>query len=105
MIEFQYFEGCPNSLVTLENLRRLVDEDVFSEDELAVVEVPTPEQAEALRFQGSPSILVDGLDLVTGRPPATTSWSCRVYTIDGKRSGALETEYMRRRMEELRRPR
>lgn len=103
MIEFQYFEGCPNSEKTLANLRSLIGRGFFAEDELSIVEVPTPELAEELRFQGSPSILVDGVDLVTGRASETANWSCRVYTIDGTRTGALDADYMIGRIRQLRR--
>lgn len=89
MIEFQYFEGCPNSTATLKNLRELVKKEVISVNELLVVEVPDVESAEKHHFQGSPTILVDGIDICTGNRPVGFYYTCRVYDVDGERTGTL----------------
>jgi hypothetical protein len=95
LIEFQYFEGCPNSAATLENLMALVAEGIVDKAEVKIVEVPDAEAAERLHFQGSPSILVDGIDIHTGEKPSSSSYTCRIYSIEGKRSGILGKDFLR----------
>ena len=101
MIEFQFFEGCPNSQATLENLRSLIAEGVVDERNFSILEIKNPEEASLLNFQGSPSILVEGIDIYTGEKPATASYSCRSYVIDGKRTGVLSKDYLKKRLLEL----
>jgi hypothetical protein len=87
VIEFQYFPGCPNAAETLYNLQQLIDEGV----------------AHQVSFQGSPSILVDGLDLYTEAKPGGTHFACRTYIIDGRRTGVLPKDFIRRQLTKLRR--
>ena len=58
-VEVLYFDDCPNWRAVDDLLRRLSAEVRF---EMTRRLVETPEQAEALGFRGSPSILVDGVD-------------------------------------------
>lgn len=102
MIEFQYFDGCPNSDKTLENLKSLIAEGFLRTDDIKITEVPSAEKAEEYRFQGSPTILIDGIDIFTGLKPTGHSFTCRVYLIDGKRTGVLSKEYLRSRITYLR---
>ena len=101
MIEFQYFEGCPHSEKTLENLRELADEGFIDKDELRLVEVPDAESAEKLNFQGSPTILCNGRDIYTRTPPDSPSFSCRVYQIDGEQTGVLSKGFIKLRLEQM----
>ena len=102
MIEFQYFNGCPNSTETLANLKKLVDAGYIEEKEIHVVEVPDAESAEKLNFQGSPTILYNGYDLYTKAVPQSYSFSCRFYTIEGKHTGILSKDFIRTQLEQLR---
>lgn len=65
MIEFQYFEGCPNAKASLNNLLEIKDELNIGDDEIRVIQVPDMESAEKNRFQGSPTILIRGVDIYT----------------------------------------
>jgi len=58
MIEFQYFSGCPHAKDTLQNLRKVMTEMGIGKNELQIIIVPSPEAAQKIKFQGSPSILV-----------------------------------------------
>ena len=78
MIEFQYFKGCPHYKATLNNLEELVNEGVISRNDLVISEMNNPVMAERYHFQGSPTILIDGVDLYTGEKPAGFSYSCRI---------------------------
>lgn len=78
-----YFDGCPNWQVADERLQealaRAGRDDVRVQRRL----VSTREEAEAARFRGSPTVLVDGRDPFAD-PAAPVGLSCRVYrTADG----------------------
>lgn len=76
-----YFDDCPNWTVVDEHLRTLASEYPDIEIDRRIVD--TVEDAEATRFRGSPSIIVDGVDPFTD-PDAPVGLSCRVYqTPDG----------------------
>ena len=81
-ITFQYFEGCPNWRTTYERLA----EALSGVDTTVLMQlVETTEEAEAVGFRGSPTVLVDGVDPFddSTAPPAGTL-ACRVYqTEDG----------------------
>ncbi len=102
-IEFQYFSGCPHSQQTLENLKSLVKSGFITEDELIIVEVNNPDRARELNFQGSPTILCDGIDIYSMEKPRGFSFSCRVYNIDGTQTGVLPVDFIKRQIEKLRR--
>jgi hypothetical protein len=102
MITFQYFEGCPNAQATLENLLSLRAELGIPESEIELVEVPDPSLAEERRFQGSPSILVDGRDIATGEEPSGFSYNCRVYFFEGMQTGVIPREFIRQKLLEYR---
>ncbi len=102
MIEFQYFQECPNAAATLNNLKDLVSEAFIDESEIFLVEVPSPETAEKANFQGSPTILYNGVDIFTGSEPDGFSFNCRIYEIDGKKTGVLPREFIKSRISGLR---
>ena len=86
-----YSEGCPNWRVADERLTRLAAELGFSVTRRAVV---TSEQAEAERFRGSPTVLVDGLDpFAVG--DESVGLSCRVYETSEGLSGSPTDEQLR----------
>jgi hypothetical protein len=94
LIEFQYFEGCPNSVESLANLKAAMSKLNIPEDQLKVVEVPDLVIANRLTFQGSPSILIDRNDIYTGKQPEKFSYSCRLYEFDGLQSGVIPQEFI-----------
>jgi hypothetical protein len=80
-VSLLYFDDCPNWKVADERLAAIAAEraDVVLSRHL----VDTLEEAERLGFHGSPSILVNGVD-VFAEPDAAVGLSCRVYrTPDG----------------------
>lgn len=101
MIEFQYFEGCPNSEETLNHLKELIKEGIIKEKSLKITNVPDLESAEFLKFQGSPSVLVNGIDVYTEEKPQSFNYSCRVYVIDGNHTGVLPKEYLKNKIIKL----
>jgi hypothetical protein len=104
MVEFQFFEGCPNSDTTRENLNELVREGIIQESEITITEIPSPEEAESRNFQGSPTILIDGIDIYNDQIPHGSSFSCRTYVFEGVRTGILSKEFIRAKYKEHRKP-
>ena len=102
MVEFQYFKECPNAAATLENLKALIREGLFRESDLSIVEVPTLDSAEERGFQGSPTVLVDGVDVYTGRAPVGFRYTCRFFEIDGEKTGILTKGFLRSRYRKIR---
>ena len=98
VIEFQYFQGCPNAEGTLQNLREVVSELHISETSLKMTEVPGPELAERLNFQGSPTILLNGKDIYTGETPANFSYACRIYEFDRNHTGVIPKEFILKKL-------
>lgn len=98
LIEFQFFDGCPNADDTLQNLRELMAEMSISEDQLKFTEVPDLESAKTLNFQGSTSILVNGRDIYTGEEPNEFSYACRIYQFDGEQTGVIPKEFIRAKL-------
>jgi hypothetical protein len=79
MIEVLYFEGCPNFEATLSLANEVLSELGLSAT-VREVEVRTPEDAEQLRFIGSPSVRVDGKDIEPSAESRTEyAMSCRLY--------------------------
>ncbi len=88
-----YFDDCPNWMVADAHLRTLAAEDPGLEIERRIVD--TFEAAEETRFRGSPSVLVEGLDLFA-EPDAPVGLSCRVYETPAGPAGSPTLEQLRR---------
>ena len=95
-VTFLYFADCPSYPVALDRLRQVMaEEDIQAEIE--IIKVETDEQAQRLRFIGSPTILVDGVDIDPPPPAATYALTCRVYRLEGGRISPLPSADMIRR--------
>ena len=90
-IALLYFDGCPNWKVADERLVAIAAErpDITVTHHL----VESVEEAERLGFHGSPSILVDGID-VFAAPDAGIGLSCRVYQTPDGPAGAPTVEQL-----------
>jgi hypothetical protein len=76
-----YFDECPNWQTTDHHLCALTAQ--FPDLTVTRRLVETPEEAVRVGFRGSPSIVVDGVDLFAD-PDAPVGLACRVYeTPDG----------------------
>jgi copper chaperone CopZ len=82
-IEVLYFEGCPNHKPAVELARDLARE-LAVPAEVVEVEVVTPDDAKRLRFLGSPSIRIDGVDVEReARHRTDFGFTCRLYSGKG----------------------
>lgn len=91
-VSLLYFDDCPNWKVADQRLAAIAAEhpDVV----VARHRVETMDEAERLRFHGSPSIVVDGVD-VFAEPEEGVGLSCRVYRTPEGLAGAPTMEQLR----------
>ena len=86
-IKVLYFEGCPTHEATVELVRETVDRLGLDAD-IAKIHVETDEQARQMKFLGSPSVHIDGVDI---EPDAEANMTfgrrCRVYATGDGLSG------------------
>jgi len=84
-ITLLYFDGCPNWKLTDDRLKMIAAE----RPDLTVTRrvVDTVEEAERVGFHGSPSVLVDGVD-VFANEDARVGLACRVYATPDGPAGA-----------------
>jgi hypothetical protein len=80
LVEILYFDGCPH----YEGARALVARvsgELGLSPEIRLVRVADVEEAERLRFLGSPTVRVDGHDVEPGAEERQNFvFGCRVYT-------------------------
>lgn len=82
-IEILYFEGCPNHKPAVDLAREVV-RNLGLDAEIREVEVMGPEDAAKLRFLGSPSIRIDGVDVEpSARSRTDFGFACRTYDGEG----------------------
>ena len=91
-IALLYFDDCPNWKIADERLAAIAAErpDLTVSRHL----VETLEEAERVGFHGSPSILVNGVDVFAG-PDAGVGLSCRVFRTPDGLAGAPTVEQLR----------
>ena len=78
-IQILYFEGCPNHLPTVALVKEVVAK-LGKEVQIEEVEVTSPEDAVSKRFLGSPTVLVNGVDIdPRARQRTDYGFSCRMY--------------------------
>ena len=82
-----YIEGCPHWRTADERLRAALVLAGRSHVRVRRRVVATPEEAEALGFRGSPSVLVDGRDPFPA-PEGPAGLSCRIYSTDAGPAGS-----------------
>jgi hypothetical protein len=93
-IELLYFAGCPNHLAAEELLHDVIA-DLGQKADIAHVEVPDQETAVRMKFPGSPSIRINGIDVEPGSSPEQYSLQCRVYQTPAGLSGVPSRESVR----------
>jgi len=83
MIQILYFEGCPNRDATVALARNVLSALGMAE-EIEEVEVRDQEDAERLRFPGSPTVRVNGVDIEPDIYSRTHfALACRTYGTSG----------------------
>ncbi len=94
-IELLYFEDCPSHEAALARLREVLAEEGVPAT-VTVITVETEEQAQRLRFTGSPTILINGYDIDPPPSDAMYVLTCRAYHLpDGRISPLPSAEMIR----------
>ena len=94
-VELLWWDGCPSHPEALAELQRILREEGV-EAEVSRVEIEDDEQARHERFPGSPTIRIDGEDIVPPGEGDPFSLTCRVYrTRDGRYSPVPDAEDVR----------
>lgn len=89
-IRLRYFDRCPNWQTVSQRLRDALREMGMNDMRLMLERVETTEDAERLRFIGSPTILIDGRDPFAGTD-ANFGLTCRVYQTPEGLAGPTQT--------------
>ena len=98
-VELLWWEGCPSWPEALAELKGVMQELGLDPESVELCEVESDEQAERERFPGSPTIRIDGSDVVpaNGDPASLT---CRVYRLrDGRISPTPDPTDVRQALE------
>jgi hypothetical protein len=95
LVEILYFDGCPNHHSAIALVERL-SRELGIEPNLQLVKVPDQQTAQRLRFLGSPTIRVGGVDV----DPQTEhrddyALSCRLFQTGRGVSGQPSEEWVR----------
>jgi hypothetical protein len=98
-VTLRYFDGCPHWRILYDRLRQVVREDGLIDVELVLEQVETPEDAERLRFVGSPTILIEGRDPFAGTGEGF-GLSCRVYETPDGLAGSPTLDQLRATLRE-----
>ena len=89
-------------MTSLENLYSAGRELGIPESAIELVEVADPSLAEKFRFQGSPTILVEGRDITTGEEPSGFNYTCRIYFFEGMQTGVIPRDFIKEKLLEYR---
>ncbi len=81
-IEVLYFEGCPHHRPTVDRVGELIAA-LGVDAEVREVEVRDRQEAVQLRFPGSPTVRVNGVDIEAAESPRDYGLSCRLYDGSG----------------------
>jgi hypothetical protein len=87
-ITFLYYEDCPSHDQALERLRQVLAEEGVN-SEIEIIKVETEEQAQRLRFIGSPTIRIGARDIDPPQPDAQYALTCRAYHLEDGRISPL----------------
>jgi hypothetical protein len=95
-VEFLWWVGCPSHPEALQQLKQVLREEGLDPESVERVEIVSDEQAERERFFGSPTIRLDGEDVVPPGEADPVGLSCRVYRLrDGRPSPNPDVEDVR----------
>ena len=86
-VELLYTEADPTYMQTRQILVEVLTEDAF-ETPIQMIAVASPEDAELLRFPGSPTIRIDGVDIAPIEGPPTLA--DRAFPRDGDPDGTAD---------------
>ena len=89
-VELLHIVDCPNTAVAEEHARAALDSLGFTDVPVELVTIHSEDEAASTQFGGSPTILLDGVDLFPTTP--ARSLACRVYATGSGYAGAPTQE-------------
>jgi hypothetical protein len=95
-----YFADCPNWADAGQRMRTALDTIGHDDVEVHFHAVENAEEAASVGFGGSPTFLVDGVDLF-GPPPSAGTLTCRVYPTENGLSGVPTLTSLVTKLEEM----
>jgi hypothetical protein len=98
-VQLLWWEGCPSTERALTELRAALA-DLGLPDDVQMREISSDEEAQAAAFTGSPTILIDGVELMAalgkGGDGEPAGLNCRVYVRrDGRMSPTPDPQDLR----------
>jgi predicted Zn-dependent protease len=78
-IELLWWAGCPSTDRAQDELERAIHDVGLSGVDVRRTEIGTDDEARARGFVGSPTILIDGVDVASPAPAEPAALACRVY--------------------------
>lgn len=94
-VELLYSTACPNSQEALKQVREVMTEEGIT-SELRITCVQTDEDAQKVRFLGSPTVRVDGRDVeLEAEDRHDYALQCRLYTDGGRLTGVPPASLIR----------
>ena len=95
LVEIFYFDGCPNHQPAIALVER-VSRELGIEPELRLVKVPDNETARRVRFLGSPTIRVGGVDVDPSTEERSDyALSCRLFHTEAGFVGQPDERWVR----------
>ena len=77
-VEVQLFHGCPNSEEMIKRSKKAIAQSGLDIAYNEII-VDTPEKAVQYKFRGSPTMLINGVDLEGFPEPESGNLACRYY--------------------------
>jgi hypothetical protein len=90
-IHILYYKECPSYELAIQQLRQIITEEGINAD-ITMTSITTEEQAQAVHFVGSPTILIHGHDIVPPPPDTPARLSCRAYHHEDGRISPLPSD-------------
>ena len=98
-VELLWWEGCPSTERALAAVREALTDLGLADVSVQMREIRTDDDALESGFVGSPTILIDGADLVPAAADEPVGLSCRVYRRrDGRISPIPDPDDLREAM-------
>ena len=91
----RFFDGCPHWRILDERIQDVSTELGRHHLEVSYERVESMEDAERLRFVGSPTLLLDGQDPFAEATAGSFGLSCRIYRTPEGPAGSPTTEQLR----------
>jgi hypothetical protein len=99
-IDLLYFNGCPSWEEALSNIRAALDAENL-EAKVSLVNIESDQEAAQLKFLGSPSFQVDGVDW-WNEERSQYNLSCRIYVTPDGVKGAPTVDMLREKLRAMR---